>query len=192
MWIRILLNLKHFRSILYVITLPKYTLSWYYAEIYPILLPYWTLPFLNTLPNHTLTYYMTELNPISIHCRSVFSHSIKSQQYPQVLELTADVIITPLLNIYTPGPWKKVQKTFLEKVSQCRKWVSHPTPYPYTLQNPIAYNNIIPITIPYLNTLPNALGFGPKTSRRPVRMEHEEPLNFVSQSNWALCNPKTS
>ena len=53
----------------------------------------------------------------------------------------------------------------------------------------MAYTNRLPIIVPYLNTLPNTLGFcpKPKSCREPIKIEHEKPLNFVSetQSNIA-------
>ena len=58
---------------------------------------------------------------------------------------------------------EKSPKNFLEKVSQCRKWVNQPIPYLYTLPNSVS-------------SCPK-----PKKCRQPIRIEHEEPSHFVSQ-----------
>ena len=59
------------------------------------------------------TYNVTELYPILIHCRSIFSHCIKSYQYPQAQKLTAGVIIRPRRNNYLR--WRPCKKNQFEK-----------------------------------------------------------------------------
>ena len=124
-----------------------------------------SIPYLNTLPKYSLFFYITELYPILKNCRSIFSHCIKSKQYPRALKLTADVISSPRRNIYPRRPWKKTQEKILEKVSQRQKF-SHGAektlfhtllhcealPYLYTLSKTLSLH--IAETIPYLNTLP--------------------------------------
>ena len=50
------------------------------------------------------------------------------------------------------------------------------------------YTRTMPITIPYLNTLPNTLGFCPelKSCRQPIRIEHEKHVKLVSQSESSV------
>ena len=47
----------------------------------PIFLNYRSMSYLNTLPKYTLSWNNTELYPILIHYWNIFSHSIKSQRY---------------------------------------------------------------------------------------------------------------
>ena len=63
-----------------------------------------------------------------------------------------------------------------------------------SLQNLLAYTNTLPIIIPYLNTVPNTLGFcpKPKSCRQTIRIEHEKHLNFVSQSESRITSPKST
>ena len=77
--------LKQDLSITYINTLPILTLSYYNAEKYPILKPYRTIPYLITLTNYTLSKYIIEVYSTLIHYRNIFSHGIKSRQYPQVV-----------------------------------------------------------------------------------------------------------
>ena len=72
------------------------------------------------LPNYTKSQHITELYSVIITCRIIFSHRFHLQQYLQVVYLTTGVIISPRCN-KSPRHWKKVQKRFLEKVSNCRK-----------------------------------------------------------------------
>ena len=109
---------------IYLTTLPNYTLSHYITELLPVWIHYRTVPYLNTLPKY------------------LFS-SIKSQQYPPALLLTAGIIFSPNRSCYTRGPGKKFKNFFVEEVSQCQKWVFEHTPYLHTLQNPIAFGNML-------------------------------------------------
>ena len=58
----------------------------------------------------------------------------------------------------------------------------------------MAYTNRLPIIVPYLNTLPNTLGFcpKPKSCRESIKIEHEKPLNFVRQSESSITLPKNT
>ena len=51
-----------------------------------------TIPYLNTFPNYTLSQYFAELYPISIQNRNKFLLSIKWQQYPQAAYLGGAVL----------------------------------------------------------------------------------------------------
>ena len=67
-----------------------------------------TIPYLNTLPDFTPSYYLTELYPILTPYQRIFSHSMQSQQYPQVVYIIAGVIVSPRRDNSTrwcPG-WK--------------------------------------------------------------------------------------
>ena len=61
------------------------------------------MPFFNTLTNYTLSENIIDLYPISIHCRGIFTHSIKSQQFPQALYITAGVVNIPRPKSYPRG-----------------------------------------------------------------------------------------
>ena len=69
-----------------------------------------------------------------------------------------------------------------------------PTPYLYTLRSPITYTNTLPITNPHLKTSPNTVGFRPKlkSSRQPIRIDHENALNFLNQSESSIATPKNT
>ena len=54
----------------------------------------------------------------------------------------------------------------------------NPTPYLYTLRNPIAYTKTLPITIPYLIRLRNTFGF------------HQNQKALVNQSESGTTRPK--
>ena len=136
--------LIQYRILAYLNTLPSSTLSSYITELYPILIHYRTIPYINTFPSYNQSKYITEQYPILIHCRSIFSHCIKSKQYLQAYILTAGVINSPRRNNYPRGgPGKKFKFFFSEN--------SH-----------IAENTLFHIlihceTIPYPYTLPKTL-----------------------------------
>ena len=100
-------------------------------------------------------------------------------------KLTAGVKITPCPNNYPRGgPGKKFKKFFSEKFHSAE---IEPTPY--------------------LNTMPNTLGFSPKplNCRHPIRIEHEKTLQLrepirieyyrtrvVGQSESSITSPESS
>ena len=59
------------RTMPHLNTLPNYTLSLYFAEVYSILLHCPTKLYLNTLRNYTVSYYIAGLYSTLIHCRAV-------------------------------------------------------------------------------------------------------------------------
>ena len=101
----------------------------------------------------------------------VFLQSIKTQKCPQVLYLTAGVIIIPRRIYYFSGRACKGKSKKIEIVSQCRKRVSDPTHYSYTMSESFGWSP------------------KPKKYRQPIRIEHEKPSNFVSQSESGMENP---
>ena len=84
-------------------------------------------------------------------------------------KLTACVKICPCLNNYPRGGLGKKFKIFFSKKSHSAE--NEPTPYPYAM--------------------PNTLGFSPKpmNCRQPIRIEHEKPSHFVSQSESSTKKP---
>ena len=67
------------------------------------------------------------------------------------------------------GSGEKLKKIL--KVSQCRNWVNQHSPYLYILSNT-------------LGSCPK-----PKNCRQPIRIDHEQPSHFVSQSELSTKNP---
>ena len=102
------------------------------------------------------TPFLYYLYPILIHYRTFFSQSIKSEQYPQALQLTAGVILRPRLTNYPRGRAckKKSDHFFFDIASQCRKLViktdsmsSYMAPYLRTLAE--LKRELYPILIQY-------------------------------------------
>ena len=91
------------------------------------------------------------------------------------------------------GTEEKIQKEFSTNSHSAENESLNPTPYspkPCSLM----YTNTLPITISYFNTLPNTLRFRPKpkSSRQPIRIQHEKHLNFVNQSESMITTPKNT
>ena len=107
-------------------------------------------------------------------CPNIFSNSIKSQQSPLVPKKPqATGLVCAVISIRR-GLWKLVHKMFNEKLSHCRKRVIQPTPYLYTMQNPKAFTNTLAVTILYLETLANTIGFCPKTKKLSAVNQNRE------------------
>ena len=119
------------------------------------------------LPNYTLIWYITEV----FFNKALNPNSIhRRYKKPRVLQF------------------------IFEGVSQCRKRIIQPTPYPYTLQNFITYTTILLVMIPYPNILSKTLESCPKPEnfRQSIRIEHRRPSNFVRQSNSTIMSLQSS
>ena len=70
-----------------------------------------------------------------------------------------------------------VQNVFSWESSQCSEWVIQPNPYPYKMQNSLAYTNALSMFDPYVIIKHNTLELRTmqKISRQPIKVEHEKP-----------------
>ena len=142
------------------------SISDFAAELlYPDSKHYRNILYKNTLPNYTPSYYITELYAILIHWRSIFSHCIKSQQYPQAWKLTTCVIISPRRNNYPPG-WG------------CKRKIST-----------IFFQN--GLTLPKMNPLPIRTHWVPAQNRTIIGSQSESstknPQTLSTNQNRVLC-----
>ena len=110
--------------------------------------------------------------------------------------MSGGVIISPR-RINCPhgraGNNKSVHIFFSKQSNSAENESFSPLPIFIHSKNTIPYTNTLPTTTRYLYTMPKTLGScpKPKSSRQPIRIEHQNPYTSSANQNLVLCHPET-
>ena len=138
-------------------------------------------------------------NPKKIESLTVPKIVAQCRKYPNPYHYTLSRTIPYLYTLNRTIPYLNILSRAIPYFNTMIRTIpylntlSRSIPYLNTLSRSIPYVNTLSRTIPYLNTLKKPK-FTPKPNscRQPIRIEHEKPLNLISQSESSITVPKNT